>query len=111
MEEGERSTQYFLKFRKEYAKKKEITQLKCDRDNRIVKENEDILKEVVSYSKLYKKEKHDRKSMNNYTCLQNINQLDIGNKEMCEGLLTQEECKQAIFAMQKNKAPGSDGFL
>ena len=29
---------------------------------------------------------------------------------MCEGLLTQEECKQAIFAMQKNKAPGSDGI-
>ena len=46
MEEGERSTKYFLNLEKSNAKKKEITQLKCDRDNRIVKENEDILKEV-----------------------------------------------------------------
>ena len=29
---------------------------------------------------------------------------------MCEGLLTEEECKHAVFAMQKNKAPGSDGI-
>ena len=111
MEEGERSTKYFLGLEKSNAKKKEISQLKRGNDNRIVSKNEEIMEEVVKYySNLYKKEKHDTKNMSNYTCFQNIDQLSIENKEMCEGLLTVEECKHAVFAMQKNKTPGSDGI-
>ena len=110
MEEGERSTKYFLGLEKNNAKKKEIAQLKCGR-NRVINRNEDILEEVVKYySKLYEKEKHDYKSMSDYICSQKISMLTNESKQTCEGLLTQDECKRAVFKMQKNKAPGSDGI-
>ena len=32
------------------------------------------------------------------------------NKEKCEGLLTKEECLQALKDMSLNKTPGSDGL-
>ena len=111
MEEGERSTKFLGGLEKSNAKKKEISQLKRGNDNRIVSKNEEIMEEVIEYySNLYKKEKHNTKNMSNYTCFQNIDQLFNENKEMCEGLLTEEECIHAVFAMQKNKAPASDGI-
>ena len=69
------------------------------------------MEEVVKYySNLYKEEKHDTKNMSNYIGFQNINKLSNENKELCDGLITEEECKRAVFAMQKNKTPGSDGI-
>ena len=110
MEEGEKSTKYFLSLEKNNAKKKEISHLKC-KNNRTVSRNEEIINEIVNYySHLYKKEKHEIKHMESYICSQNIKQLSSENKELCEGLLTVKECERAVFAMQKNKAPGSDGI-
>ena len=48
--------------------------------------------------------------MKDYVSSQTINQLTNENRQTCEGLITQDECKRAVFAMQKNKAPGSDGI-
>ena len=33
-----------------------------------------------------------------------------GERSDCEGLLTEEECKTAVFSMANNKSPGSDGL-
>ena len=29
---------------------------------------------------------------------------------LCEGLISEEECREAIFSMKNNKSPGSDGL-
>ena len=114
MEEGERSTKYFLGLERNNAKKKEITQLKSGNDHKVINRNEDILEEVVNYySELYRKEKCDINeidSMRKYVSSKKVNQLTNESKQMCEGLITQDECKRAVFAMQKNKTPGSDGI-
>ena len=36
-----------------------------------------------------------------YVFTQNINQLSNDDKETCDGLLTIDECKHAIFTMKK----------
>ena len=36
--------------------------------------------------------------------------LNSEDKEKCEGLLTKEECLQALKVMSPNKTPGSDGL-
>ena len=42
--------------------------MKHEVGNRVIDKNEDLLKEVVNYySKLYKKENHDVKNLNEYT--------------------------------------------
>ena len=114
MEEGEKSTKYFLGLEKSNAKKKEITQLKCENDNKVIDSNENILNEIVNYySKLYKGETHNKDTINDmsdYVTSKKINRLSNESKQLCEGLITHDECKRAIFAMQKNKAPGSDGI-
>ena len=40
----------------------------------------------------------------------NQNMLTLEDKEKCEGLLTKEECLQALKDMSLNKTPGSDGL-
>ena len=39
-----------------------------------------------------------------------IKTLDDEQKESCEGLLTVEECKEALKNFSKNKSPGTDGL-
>ena len=110
MEEGERSNKYFLNLEKSKGKKKEINQLKCE-NGKFVNSNEDILEEVVKYySALYQKEDVNIETVKKYVFSQNIDYLCKESSELCEGLLTEEECKRSLFAMQKNKAPGSDGI-
>ena len=41
----------------------------------------------------------------------NQNILSPEDKEKCEGLLTKEECLQALKDMSLNKTPGSDGLI
>ena len=39
-----------------------------------------------------------------------INRLSENNKNMCEGILTEEECYNALKEMKNDKSPGSDGL-
>ena len=39
-----------------------------------------------------------------------IKTLDNEQKERCEGLLTDSECRYALKGFQKNKSPGTDGL-
>ena len=42
--------------------------------------------------------------------LNNINPMSDDDGTQCEGLLTYDECWQAITLMQNNKSPGQDGL-
>ena len=111
MEEGEKNTKYFLGLEKNNIKKKEIRQIKSENGNRVLKKHEEIMKEVRRYyAQLYNKENNSGIDMKSYVFTQTADQLSDDQKERCEGLLTTDECKRAIFAMKKNKAPGCDGI-
>ena len=93
------------------VKKKEIKQLKSENGKHTFIEHEEIIQEVkIYYTNLYKKEPNDVEEMKNYVFAQSVNQLNDEDKQKCDGLLTIDECKRAIFAMKKNKSPGSDGI-
>ena len=92
-------------------KKKEIKQLKSENGKRIMNGRNEIMKEVRRYySNLYKKDQINVDEMKNYVFTQNVDKLNEEEKKICDGLLTSDECKRAIFAMKKNKAPGCDGI-
>ena len=111
MEEGERSTKYFLRLEKRNASRKGITQLTSINGKRVLKTENDILKETVKfYSALYTNENLNCELMKNYVHSQSVPCLNRDDRSSCEGLLTIAECKHVLFSMQKNKTPGSDGI-
>ena len=68
------------------------------------------MKEVRRYyAQLYNKENNSGIDMKSYVFTQTADQLSDEQKEICDGLLTTDECKRAMFAMKK-KAPGCDGI-
>ena len=111
IEQGERSTKYFLGLEKNSVRKKEIKQLKSQNGKRTIRKQEEIIKEVRRfYAQLYNNESKNVEEIKKYVFTQNINQLSNDDKEICDGLLTVDECKHAIFTMKKNKSPGCDGI-
>ena len=111
MEEGERSTKYFLSLEKRNGAKKRITQIESICGKKVLKKENDILKETVKFYKtLYTNENINENLRKDYVQSQNLPILSSENNKTCEGLLTIAECKKVLLAMQKNKAPGSDGI-
>ena len=102
IEQGERSTKYFLGLEKNCVRKKEIKQLKSQNGKRTIRKQEEIIKEVRRfYAQLYNNESKNVEEMKKYVFTQNINQLSNDDKEICDGLPTVDECKHAIFTMKK----------
>ena len=110
MELGEKSTKYFLKKETINGVKKEIG---CIIQNKKeYTERCDILKVISNYfGSLYAKSKSDV-DVDIETYLKNteLKELNDNDALSCEGLLTENECYNAVCSMQNNKAPGSDGL-
>jgi len=110
IEEGEKSTKFFLNLEQQHQKHNTIKKLRSE-DKEIDTINE-IIEEVVRfYSELYKSKNIEESEMEEYlskTVLDNT--LDECDRELCEGVLDVRECTQAIKSMKKNKSPGSDGL-
>ena len=110
VEEGERSTSYFLNLEKKHQLYNHINSLKTH-DGKRVKDSKDILSEsVIFYKDLYSADHLSEKGINNY-----INQFDVPllsdvEKSLCEGLVTNNECLDVIKQMSSNKSPGYDGL-
>ena len=98
--------------------KKEI--LRINFITRLTKDDESCLtdpKEVLEeqrrfYSKLYSSQNPcvNDPRFNLLFTGNMIKTLDNEQKESCEGLLTVEECKEALNNFSKNKSPGTDGL-
>ena len=64
IEHGERSTKYFLGLEKNSVRKKEIKQLKSQNGKRIIRKQEEIIKEVRRfYAQLYNNESKNVEEM------------------------------------------------
>ncbi len=110
IEEGEKSTRYFLGLEKKKQSSNVINKLKV-KDYFIYKDKE-ILKEIAGYyEKLYSSNNIVTKDIINY--LNNINGLKVLNdkeKKLCDEDITEEELIESVKNMKGNKSPGSDGL-
>ena len=105
IEEGERPTRYFLNKEKLRVDKKSIKFLQSNSTE--YHKTEDMLKIIHEfYSDLYNNRPIDQ----NIEFLTGIDPISDNDKLICEGLMTYDECLQALKLMENNKSPGLDGL-
>ncbi len=110
IEEGEKSTSYFLQLEKKHQHFNRIDSL---RDGNVSHDNDDdILTHARSfYQDLYKTKNPNPDNIRQYlNSIQFNKTLSEEKKVVCEGLITKEECFDAVKTLKKNKSPGLDGL-
>ncbi|KAJ8038829.1 LINE-1 retrotransposable element ORF2 protein [Holothuria leucospilota] len=108
VEQGEKSTAYFLNLEKRNKKYNVIQKLKAA-DGEEVAEGPQILKELGNfYEVLYTSEKCSPNLI--LRELQCDSKLTNDDAISCEGILTEEEYKSALNSLNNGKSPGSDGL-
>ena len=111
VEQGEQSTSYFLRLEKKHQVYNQIDTLMSD-NGQMARTNEEILKEAVSfYTKLYSSTSPSANDIDIY--LENTNfvhKLSPESRNICEGLISKEECHYAVKHLKDNKSPGLDGL-
>ena len=110
VEDGEKSTKYFLNMEKRNQIKKSVKKLVINKDE--VENPHLILREL----KRYFMHKYSRKvNVNPESCdlfLDTIATpvLTQNDLQLCEGLITEGEVYTALTSMKNNKSPGNDGL-
>ena len=108
-EEGERCTSYFANLEKSRGNQTLIRAIKKP-DGTVTDNIYCILDEHVRfYTELYTEDDTDSTAQD-FIFSKLEQKLDAGNRALCEGPLSLEECFQAMTKMQSNKSPGTDGF-
>ena len=110
MEEGEKSSKYFLRQAQTRAAQRTITALQKDNGN-IIQGNKNILEECAKYyEKLYSSYRFEKERFEQFAPSDNVPRLSEADKSVCEGPMTTEEGKYALSKMARNKASGVSGF-
>ena len=108
VEEGERNTKYFLNLEKRNKSCNVIRKL-IGEDGREIVSGDIILKELKDfYASLYTSEGCIPSSF--CSNIHNSKKLSAENSAACDGQLTLEECRLALFSLGNGKSPGSDGL-
>ena len=110
IEEGEKSSSYFLGLEKGYQTNNVMYKVKCPDGNTITNPSGILKEREKFYSDLYKSKSPQKTNIDLY--LQNcpIPKLTDTDSIHCENLITKEECEKAIKQMKANKALGLDGL-
>ena len=109
-EAGERNSKYFFNLEKRNAVDKYISQLQLS-DGSTSCDPKIILNEQRKYySNLYSQINISPGITNSDIIKYERNTLSKEEKEICEGLITEQECLQSLKNMQNGKSPGCDGF-
>lgn len=110
VEEGERSTRYFLKMEKGVQSNNVIKKIRTG--DKISISNDDILNDILSfYEKLYSKANINNDNVDVYfQKIANCKVLNNVDKQKCEADVSVSEIKYAIFNLNNNKSPGPDGL-
>ena len=104
VEQGEKPTKYFFNLEKMTQQKKEMTELKS-RSGELLSDSKDIRKEMNDfYQDLYSEEKVDLEAQD-WLLDQLSMSLDEQEQASCEGLLTAEECHEALNGIYTGKSP------
>ena len=112
VEEGERSTQYFLRLENTRQNYNTIKRIRTE-DGNIVKTDTEILDCMGKfYSKLYSNQDvslNDIDSYLNKTTTSDV--LSDNDKNLCDKEITSDEVYDAVLLLKKNKSPGLDGLI
>ena len=109
-EEGERPSAYFFRTAKTKATQMAISSLRNDEGN-IVRGNKNILDMCVAhYKTLYSSRRRCTPNFEQFKLSENARKLTEGEKLLCEGPVTLQECKSALDGMARNKTAGISGF-
>ena len=107
-EAGEKPTKYFCSLMKQNYANKVISHLEVN--GKMIYDQKDILeKQKEYYEKLYTSKGTDWSRQAAF-----INDkmavLDIDQRDLCEGLIKEQEAKQVLKDMANSKSPGFDGY-
>ena len=110
-EAGEKNTKYFLNLEKRNAIDKHICQLKVD-DKIVTDPKEILLEQKLFYKKLYSETscQNECEAQMSDIFTSTLPQLSEEENAICEGLVTEAECANALKDMQNGKSPGCDGY-
>ena len=110
VEQGEKPTKYFFfNLEKMRQQKKEMTELKSY-SGELLSDSKDIKKEMNDfYQDLFSEEEVDL-GVQDWLLDQLSMSLDEQDQASCGGLLTVEECREALNGMDTGKSPGIDGL-
>lgn len=111
VEEGEKSTKYFLGLEKSNQTKKVITQLQDNYGN-IVSDLDKVLQHQVDFYKTLYTSKNGNVNFIEEYHNSTVMERTVNEKERakCEGALQVEECTTAVKNLKRNKAPSQDGL-
>ncbi len=110
IEEGEKCSKYFMQLENRNYKSKCITAL-LNENNHIIDKQEDILKECRSFYKNLYTEQNDRRNFEDSTFFNNEhNVLSENESNLCESLVSENECYNSLLQFPNNKTPGIDGL-
>ena len=108
-EQGEKPTKYFFNLEKKRQQKKEMTELNSS-TGILLSDSRDIRKEMNSfYQDFFTEEEVDMEAQN-WLLEQLSMSLNDQEQTSCEGLLSVEECREVLNAMNTGKSPGIDGL-
>ena len=89
----------------------QIDSLKDDTGEVLVNDTDILAHCVYFYKKLYSSTNPDIVEIDQYLEHTHMeNKLDDENKTICEGLVSIQECQDAIKQLKDNKSPGIDGL-
>jgi hypothetical protein len=109
VEEGERSTSYFLAVEKHRQGGNVIKSLK--ENDRTYSDDNDILKVASNYYEtLYTSKNPNNNDIDDYMSRLDLPILDENKQRLCDGDISIQECEHAITNIKKNKSPGDDGL-
>ena len=110
IEFGERNSKYFINLEKRNQKRKVIKKLILDNGDILTRGNEILDEEKLYYEKLYSSCEPDDCNLNDLLIDSGAPKLDNAAQENCEGMITLNECSNALRDMPNNKTPGTDGL-
>ena len=109
-EQGERNTRYFYNLEKRNQNRKTVTKLKVG-SNKYTSDQFEILQEEKRfYETLYRSNSTDVSPESTFFKPDNISPLKEEEQQQCEGLVSENECLNALKEFKNAKSPGTDGF-
>ena len=111
IQNGEKSTKYFLNLEKHHGDRRGMGRLKKANGEMVTEQHEIMAEQVKFYKNLYKrKTKFDKYKLNEFIDNVNIPKLSKEDADKCEGMITVNECINALRNMKNDSSPGLDGI-
>ena len=109
IEEGERSTSYFIGIEKQRQSNNRIKAL--TKDNITYTDDNGILQIAKDfYFDLFTSKNPSQEEINEYLGDIEIHKLSDEKQKICDGVISLKECEIAVSKMKLNKSPGEDGL-